>query len=836
VPFVEPTADNTATWDDFNRSDGNVYDGAGAALWDTEAFPGSGSNPLDVVSNAMKTGTAEAWGSTLHTLGELAMVVTFRAAPGGNPDYAAFAWGVVDSSHYYELLVNSSTWRLYHVNGSQSELAASGQSAPGTGATNRLLVMHTTAGGIEIFRELAGTWDETPVLSSAQPVVSGVQAFNFQSTATTAIEQIDFVDLSGPASPVTMYVDADHPAASDARTRLEATNPATPFHSIGAAMRVAFSSPAWLLTGDGTGDHIFVKRSTTSAAPLDAIDPGVYPAVASTKDASGENAPALPRANNLGSAPIVVEGDGDWTNPATRVKWLGPSGRFFKGWQFKNFQIGYNPDPDPANPLDVRTRLAFGQAENLEFDKLYFTRGGIEFSACFGTIEIHNFYLTAPLPATVQSLDGRGFGIGYLPDFAEGPTGTELVWIHHGIIEGVRGNDAIQAGMGGPNDPGSHLLIEDMTFHDVSEEVGYEEFFHTDSIQMQGGAKLTVRRCGFFGCADAVICSDYHNSQITVEANVAIQDGAVFQFQGYDHLVFRHNTVIQLGTFGRDASLRFYTRFIGTQKLVTVVNNILGGIAYGDSAAQVHHPASVIDRNIVVTNPGASTGYGTNLTGIPEFGESARTAIYPATTRKFGPITRAYELANTIPNPAVAAGLNLADTPEGPVASDIQGRAYLTPPDLGAFQNSPAIPVAPVPRAPYLIDRSPLLNAINVSPTTSIVAVVYPKPGFQLAAVDPSAFYVRDVNGNHLPIVGIAVSGVDVVTGYQTITLDIDGSLYPLATYTVAITSAIHDTEGSAIVPAEWSFRVVGPSGAAVYGSELTARTWVSEHGAVVFT
>jgi hypothetical protein len=29
---------------------------------------------------------------------------------------------------------------------------------------------------------------------------------------------------------------------------------------------------------------------------------------------------------------------------------------------------------------------------------------------------------------------------------------------------------------------------------------------------------------------------------------------------------------------------------------------------------------------------------------------------------------------------------------------------------------------------------------------------------------------------------------------------------------------------------------VVGPSGAAVYGSELTARTWVSEHGAVVFT
>jgi hypothetical protein len=102
--------------------------------------------------------------------------------------------------------------------------------------------------------------------------------------------------------------------------------------------------------------------------------------------------------------------------------------------------------------------------------------------------------------------------------------------------------------------------------------------------------------------------------------------------------------------------------------------------------------------------------------------------------------------------------------------------------------------------------------------------------------VDPSAFYVRDANGNHLPIVGIAVSGVDPVTGYQTITLDIDGSLYPLATYTVAITSAIHDTEGSAIVPAEWSFRVVGPSGAAVYGSELTARTWVSEHGAVVFT
>jgi hypothetical protein len=185
MPFIEPTADNTTVWDDFNRADGNVYDGAGATLWDTEAFPGTGTNPLDVVSNAMKTGTAEAWGSTLHVIGELAMVITFRAAPGGNPDYAAFAWGVVDSTHYYELLVNSSTWQLYKVDGTQVPLVQSGQSAPGTGATNRLLVMHTTVGGIEIFREAAGTWDETPVLSSAQAVVSGVQAFNFQSTSST---------------------------------------------------------------------------------------------------------------------------------------------------------------------------------------------------------------------------------------------------------------------------------------------------------------------------------------------------------------------------------------------------------------------------------------------------------------------------------------------------------------------------------------------------------------------------------------------------------------------------------------------------------------------------
>jgi hypothetical protein len=817
MPFIEPTADNTTVWDDFNRADGNVYDGAGATLWDTEAFPGTGTNPFDVVSNAMKAGTAEAWGSTLHVIGELAMVITFRTAPGGNPDYAAFAWGVVDSTHYYELLVNSSTWQLYKVDGTQVPLVQSGQSAPGTGATNRLLVMHTTVGGIEIFREAAGTWDETPVLSSAQAVVSGVQSFNFQSTTSTAIEQIDFVDLSGPSDPVTMYVDADHAAASDTRTRLEATNPATPFRTIGAAMRVAFSSAAWLSIGDGTGDHVFVKRSTTGAAPLDAIDPGVYPAVASTKDASGEAAPVLPRANNLGNAPIVVEGDGDWTNPATRVKWLGPSGRFFKGWQFRNFQIGYDSDPDPANPLDVRTRLAFGQAEDLEFDGLYFTRGGIEFSACWGTIEIHNFYLTAPLPATVQSLDGRGFGIGYLPDYAEGPTGTELVWIHHGIIEGVRGNDAIQAGMGGPDDPGSHLLIEDMVFHDVSEEVGFEEFFHTDSIQMQGGARLTVRRCGFFGCADAIICSDYHNSQITVEANLAIQDGAVFQFQGYDHLIFRHNTVIQLGTFGRDASLRFYTRFLGTQKLVTVVNNILGGIAYGDTAAQVHHVNSVIDRNLVITNPGASTGYGINLPGIPEFGESARTAIYPATTRKFGPISRAFEPANTVPNPALAAGLILTGTPEGAVASDIQGRAYASPPDVGAFQSSAGTPVSPAPRAPYLISRSPGPNAVNVSPTTNVSVTVYPKPGYQLASVDASAFYVQDANGNDLPVTSLTVSSVDPDTGYQTITLDVDGTLYQLATYTAALTSGVHDTEGSAMVATAWAFRVLGPSGPAVY-------------------
>jgi hypothetical protein len=796
MPFTEPTTDNTSVWDDFNRADGPVYAGAGAGLWDTEAFPGSGANPLIVSAGAMKTGVGEAWGSTLHVLGEMAMVITFTVAPGGNPDYAAFAWGVVDSTHYYELLVNSSTWQLYKVDGTQVPLVQSGQSAPGTGATNRLLVMHTTVGGIEIFRELAGTWDETPVLSSAQPVVSGVQAFNFQSASTTAIEQIDFVDLSGPSAPVTIYVDADHPAASDSRTRLEATNPATPFHSIGAAMRVAFSRPEWLLTGDGTGDHIFVKRSTTSAAPLDAIDPGVYPAVASTKDASGEAAPALPRANNLGGAPIVVEGDGDWTDPATRVKWLGPSGRFFKGWEFRNFQIGYDSDPDPANPLDVRTRLAFGQAEDLEFDGLYFTRGGIEFSACFGTIEIHNFYLTAPLPATVQSLDGRGFGIGYLPDFAEGRQGTELVWIHHGIIEGVRGNDAIQAGMGGPDDPNSHLLITDMVFHDVSEEVGFEDYFHTDSIQMQGGARLTVLRAAVFGC-----------------------DGAVFQFQGYDHLIFRHNTVIQLGTFGRDASLRFYTRFLGTQKRVTVVNNILGGIAYGDSAAQVHHPASIIDRNLVITNPGASTGYGANLPGIPEFGESARTAIYPATTRKFGPISRAFEPTNTTPNPALAAGLNLTGTPEGPVATDIQGRPFANPPDIGAFQNDPAIPVQPAPRPPYVTDRAPAPNATGVDPFTTVTLTLYPKPGTSInpATVTTDSVRVTDPTGTQLPVSALTVTGPSPA-GEYTITLHIDGQLYPLVTYTATITTAVADSQGSHLgAQLTWSFRAAGNPGPAVY-------------------
>jgi hypothetical protein len=138
VPFVEPTADNTATWDDFNRADGNVYDAAGAALWDTEAFPGSGANPARRRLERDEDRDRGGVGITLHTIGELAMVVTFRAAPGGNPDYAAFAWGVVDSSHYYELLVNSSTWQLYKVDGTQVPLVQSGQSAPGTGATNRL--------------------------------------------------------------------------------------------------------------------------------------------------------------------------------------------------------------------------------------------------------------------------------------------------------------------------------------------------------------------------------------------------------------------------------------------------------------------------------------------------------------------------------------------------------------------------------------------------------------------------------------------------------------------------------------------------------------------------
>jgi hypothetical protein len=219
----------------------------------------------------------------------------------------------------------------------------------------------------------------------------------------------------------------------------------------------------------------------------------------------------------------------------------------------------------------------------------------------------------------------------------------------------------------------------------------------------------------------------------------------------------------------------------------------------------------LIENNVVMFQPAAHvTPFGTNLTGIAEYGTSARLDAVPCDdTVLFGDIPRAFELSN---DPTNSPGIGQGQATD--LTNDLLGRVYTSPPDVGCFQSDPGTAVSPVPRAPYVLATVPVADAVDASAVDDILITLLPVAGTTIdpATVDDSTVTLLDPAHNTIP------STVSLDEGTGVITLNHEGRLYPYVVYTVILSDDVADTDGNKLASSfTFNFQVVGPAEPAVY-------------------
>jgi hypothetical protein len=617
--------------------------------------------------------------------------------------------------------------------------------------------------------------------------------------------------------PVTLYVDADDGAASDAWTHAQAADdPTKPFLTMQAA--------AMLLQA---GDTMQVEPSTLgNANPADARgDFDVYAGIHITNGTT-----QLPAALNGAGATINVVGHivGD-----VRPKILELTFFELDNWAFEGFQVGYDRDSGD----DYSTVSLLHNCKDLTFTDMVWTGGAYYCISGRGTLHFDQSTCYSPLVDTGSFLDGAGFHLlGF--DTSTGLDHPCIFRFTDCWFENVEGEDCIQAALGDPAWD-DHLEVIGCTFKDIFQS-GTPGAAHTDCIQTTGATTVTVVGNRFINSSSPFIASDGLHDRITFIRNLIDGIGNGFFAQGCAELVVVQNTIIcpGVGVVVGDRANQSNPAFV--QKL-TIVNNLAGDLGF--EADIVVDEDSVVTNNVLYRQPGSETPWGTQLDALPELGSSLRLAE--------AGLTGDYELANDptesvgIGDGRALAGLDLTSDEITYAATDYLGRAFATPRDTGAFQSDPGTLVTAAARAPYVLNKTPLGNGAALD--ADMTARFFPKPGKEInaATVTTSSAYVTDVAGGVLPAV-VTLSDPDE-DGYQTLTLNIksdlspltDGSLYPLVLYTAHLTTAIEDTEGSAIIATSWDFRGVGPAGPAVgdpvvdTGSIITIETG-SEAGAIL--
>jgi hypothetical protein len=551
--------------DDFARADGLLSAGAGSTIW-TASKLGGGSGNWGIASGVAKPNASGANHLSAFTLPADMEIVADIPATATSPPYLAIFFALQNPTlstweGYWFYYDTSLGWIVNkRVAGVTTQLGKTSTSASGhTLVAGDKVGIHRVGSAIKIRHYTAGAWNQTPVLDITDAAVTAGGPVALEGSGAWRLDNLiggAAVAESGgggggstPTSPVTIIVDADSATASDAHTRLEASDPATPVATLQRAAALAYATPTW-------ADDILIKPATVANA-ADPLDQRVYAALTH----NWEGGPLLPFGNNSANLPIVVRGQ---TGGQT-VRVAGVNSRGLRNWVFQDFQQGY----DIGSGDDNLTIGYLRDVTDLTFQRITYTGGGYEVKKWAGKLLWQDCLCRSPLSvfagAGGRFLDGAGFHFQYADSAGEHAGTAEFDGC---TLEMIEGQDAIQAGIGGVGSDwiDAHLHVHDCLFHNVrqSQAPGAP---HTDSIQILGGNLFTIERNVFIGCDDAILATDYHNGTIRIEDNLIVSGGILVSVQGTDNLIVRHNTIL-LSAF--HLGFRMFTRTLGITTRLTL--------------------------------------------------------------------------------------------------------------------------------------------------------------------------------------------------------------------------------------------------------------------------
>lgn len=614
--------------------------------------------------------------------------------------------------------------------------------------------------------------------------------------------------------PITLYVNADHAARSDLRSREDAADdPDLPFATMQAA--------AMLLQ---RGDTLQVEPSTLgNANPSDTIDPDVYAGVISDGSTT-----ILTAANNAGNDPIrVVAHIVDGVRPKLRRL------DFFQlnNWQFEGFQKGY----DRGSGNDNNTVSGLQDCTDLTFTNILSTGGGWNCVAGSGRMRWEQCITYSPfVDGNPNFLNGTGFHVLGLNTGTGVNTTGDWEFID-GWFEGIEGEDCVQYSLGDPSadtelERGGTMTIRGNTFKDIILNPDLTSPPHTDCIQNLGCRLSWIVGNRFINCIQPYIASDHENGRTFIAKNLVdgCQNG--LWLQGTSLAIYAHNTIkglfsgIAIGRRLNETIPDFVTKLI-------IFNNICTSLSF-DTAVDEVDPTSYVADNVTYQAPGQVTPWGTQISGSPEFGPSARlvsAGLTEGDVSDWGDPSGRLELANSpvessgIGDGRSLADLGLTDDEIAELATDILGRAYASPRDCGALQSDPGTLITPAPRPPYVLHRSPSPDQTGVAGGADVTFDLVPVPGHEVDAstVSAATVYVTDATAFlHIPArvtLGALLGGSQAVRVelLESLDPDVEGDLFPLVLYT-AFLDGVMDTQASEIPLTTWSFRIAGTGSPAI--------------------
>jgi hypothetical protein len=590
-------------------------------------------------------------------------------------------------------------------------------------------------------------------------------------------------------APVTLYVDADNPAATDivvapfANLRAQAQDPTRPLKTIEPGI--------WSVQA---ADTLQIEPAL-NANPDDPHDTSVY-AAPNMHDATP------PAFDASGGDPIRIVGH---VVGGVRPKVFNYQGRGLVNWQWENIQWGY----DRGSGFDHDTGGLFSFCYDTVFRNCVWT-GGTFWVRGFGGLlwldgcEVYHPYTGA------NFFSGVGMWVLETDAGPVPPTRPGTFRVTGSHVEDCLGEDGFQlssfeAGskieIGGYIDADGQAVVDGNVFKDLPQTGGA----HTDATQCFGcAADITIVGNEYINCASPIILSDGRFSGRVIIGKNVFGEGSVWaiQIEGCDNAWILHNTCRTIWY------IAVYTKEPGVSQNVRIVNNVVPLL---ELQANDLDPASVIENNVTYQTPGAVTAWGTQLDGVPEWGTSARMAPTG--------LTEAFELANTPTiSPGIGEGRSLAGlglTPQelAYFDTDLLGRPYAAQRDEDRYQLVTIDPKASL---------DPLVEGL-LWPRILFTVTLNGIKDTQGSTIDPTSwqFYsggaagaaVSSADGDQPSPAHVAITD----SRLSSILLSHEGVLQRGPFYQgskIRVTAVFTDQSAEPIDPPEVEFRIEDPTGA----------------------